>query len=374
MDTKAVRVLAVDDPAVRAYVKPELKVLNGWPDKAEFVIAPWHEYLPLMNGALTGRTGFDIVMVAGHLWKRDLVDERKLLTLGELDADILGAVVHECSHAGETYLSPSFCDGHMIVYDRKQAEDVFARFPAVAVTPAQYIEAAARLGTGSTAIKAHPSEVFTDALPFLRMYGGDVYDSEGNPTCDSEEVIHGLGEYLRLWQSASGAPERNGNDEVATALASGEATMGITWSGQLGAIANKVCGRMKRFGYRTLTTAWNVTWGFAVCTASSRPDRAKEFLAYLRSRKIDALAGEISGAPIRFSTYAEGRITHPWYTRQLEMIEKHARQLPDIRHGRQRNACLYEEIHRCTLGAQSARDAMRRAAKRIRNVGGIAIL
>lgn len=368
MTENTVRVLAVDDPAVRAYVEPGSPALESWDGKAEFFVAPWRDYPALMEDAFAGRADFDVVMVAGHLWKRDLVDGGRLLTLGDLDPDILGAVAHECSHAGEVYLSPSFCDGHMVVYDKQRAEKIFDPLPS-AITPAQYLEAAIRLGPGRTAVKAHPSEVFTDALPFLRMYGGDVYDSEGNPSCDAGEVIRGLEEYLRLQPIACGRPDRYGNEEVAAALASGEATMGITWSGQLGAIVARAGMRAERFGYRTLTTAWNTTWSFAVSVATPRPDHAKALLAHLRSPTIDKMAGEISGAPVRLSSYEAGADSHSWYACQVEMIEKYARQLPDIRHGVQRNACLYEEIHRCITGKQSAREAMRWAAKRIRNVG-----
>lgn len=363
-----VRVLAVDDPAVQAYVRPELRAVEQWGGGAEFVVAPWEKYLGLMQDALDGKAEYDIVMVAGHLWKRDLVDRGLLLTLGRLDDDILDAVAHECSHAGEVYLSPSFCDGHMVVYDRERVGGLFAPLDPTAITPGEYLEIADKIGTGSVAVKAHPSEIFTDALPFLRMFGGDVYDSGGNPVCDSPDAVRGLEEYLRLRRYAFGDPSRCGNEQVAEALASGGAAVGITWSGQLGAVAGKARARADSFGFRTLTTAWNATWSFAVCAATPRPEAAKDLLAHLRSPAIDRLAGAISGAPVRRSTYLEGTAKYPWYACQLEMIEKHARPLPDIRHGGARNACLYEEIFRCFTGECDASEAMRRAAERIRDM------
>lgn len=358
----AVRVLAVDDPAVRAYAAPG----GDGGCAVEFVVEPWERYGGLMEAALAGKADYDVVMVAGHLWKRDLVDAGLLLPLDALDEDVIGSVAQECSHAGRTYLSPSFCDGHMVVFDKERAGGLFDSLDPVAIPPAEYIGIAQKLGAGAVAVKAHPSEIFTDALPFLRMHGGDAYDSAGNPVCDSDEAVRGLGEYLRLREFACGRAEDSGNAEVADALSSGRAAIGITWSGQLGVVASARGGDMSAFGFRTLTTAWNTTWSFAVAASSRRAEQAKALLARLRAPEVDRLAGECSGAPIRRSTYAEDAGRHPWYSCQLGMIETCARPLPDIRNAASKNACLYREIHACFTGRKSAREALETAAAEIR--------
>ncbi len=364
-----VKVLAVDDPAVKAYVDPDLGVLAGWGGGGViFDIVPWDRYMAVMEDALAGRVDYDVVMVAGHLWKRDLVERGRLLPLGGLDSDILPAVARECSYGNETYLSPSFCDGHMVVYRKDSgAGSLLGDNGAVAVTPADYLEAARSLGPGSTAVKADASEIFTDALPFLRMYGGDAYDVRGVPVCDSEAAIAGLETYLELRSFACGNAAESGNAEVAAALVGGSAALGITWSGQMGVVMAE-CGDREAFGFRTLTTAWNATWSFAVCAATPRPDAAKSLLVYLRSPDVDRVVGAASGAPVRESSYRAGMDEYPWYRCQLEMIGTWARQLPDIRNAGARNACLYEEIHKCFAGGQSAADGLARAKKRIERI------
>uniref|UniRef100_UPI0006D2B1B8 hypothetical protein n=1 Tax=Clostridium sp. NkU-1 TaxID=1095009 RepID=UPI0006D2B1B8 len=67
-------------------------------------------------------------------------------------------------------------------------------------------------------MKADKSEIFTDALPFLRMYGGDAYDSDGSAVCGKEEAVKGLQSYIELRSCAVDGTERFGNGEIAEAV------------------------------------------------------------------------------------------------------------------------------------------------------------
>lgn len=72
-----IRVLAVDDPAVRAYVEPEYEILEKYKSQSDvdviFDIIPWAQYYSKMMDAFQGKIKYDVVMVAGHLWAYDFV-------------------------------------------------------------------------------------------------------------------------------------------------------------------------------------------------------------------------------------------------------------------------------------------------------------
>lgn len=68
---KTIRVLAVGDPAVDAYTRPEYGILPRFEEaegiKVDFDIVPWDSYYGTLMDAFSGTKQYDIVMVAGHL-------------------------------------------------------------------------------------------------------------------------------------------------------------------------------------------------------------------------------------------------------------------------------------------------------------------
>lgn len=364
MEQSIIRVLAVGDPAVEGYVDETKQVLSHFPGKVSFDVFAWERYYSEMMDVFAGKADYDVIMVAGHLWKRDFVEKGWLSPIGDLDDDILPVIAKEASFAGKTYLSPSFCDGHMVVYRKSRLEPV-GGLPETVMTPQRYLEFARALGKNAVAMKAHPSEIFTDALPFMRMYGGDAFDPTGVPICDREETVRGLESYLELRRYAPEDTASYGNAEVANAISSGKTTMGITWSGQMGVVMGPDCRQPDDLGFCTLNTAWNVTWSFAVSAFSEQKERAQGLLNYLRSPQIDRIAGSFSGAPVRKSSYQQGMQTYPWYPSQLAMIETYAKPMPDCSKAGERNACLYDEIAQAFAGKKSALCAMQDAKQRI---------
>ena len=70
---RKLRILAVADPAVQGY--PQEKILENAPLACSMDILPWKEYYPAMMDSFQGRRDYDIVMVAGHLWLKELADQ-----------------------------------------------------------------------------------------------------------------------------------------------------------------------------------------------------------------------------------------------------------------------------------------------------------
>lgn len=360
-----IRVLAVADPAVKAYVDKKSGILDGFGKKVVFDVFPWAEYYDTMMGVFAGKKDYDIIMVAGHLWLHDFVKEGYLKELHYDREDILPVIYEELKDDGKIYLSPSFCDGHIICYRKSILKEVLGELPKDVISPREYIDIAEKVyehtGKPSLAMKAHSSEIFTDALPFLRMNGEDIYkDGEVNLKACTE----GLREYCKLKKYAAVGTENYGNDEIAKAIREKEVPMATTWSGQMGVVIDG-CVEKEDLGFTTFDTAWNVTWSFAI-SAGSRNEDAEEFLAYLRNLKIDKIAGKVSGAPVRESSYKDDGDS-PWYSCQLRMFEN-AKPLPVMEKAGDKNGVLYEEIAKAFAGEISPEDALKKSYERIKNI------
>jgi len=197
------------------------------------------------------------------------------------------------------------------------------------------------------------------------MYGGDAFDSEGNPVCGDEKAIRGLQSYCECKSYALEGTEHFANEEIADAIRMKKAVMAVTWSGQLGAVWENGCLEPEDIGFSTFSTAWNVTWSFAICSESRKREAANDFLRYLRSSVVDCKTGRVSGAPVRESSYQKGNA--PWFPVQKMMIES-ARPLPHINRSGDKNAILYQKIYQAFTGELSAREAMESAEREIADI------
>ncbi len=369
-NNNVLKVLAVDDPAVRAYTDPALDLMKDFPYPVQFDVYPWDVYYKTMCDVFEGKASYDVIMAAGHLWKRELAENNNIVPITFNRDNIPESIADEMYYNGKAYLSPSFCDGHMILFRKSIFEKENIKFSGQMISPDEYIDAAAKLYKSGYRIpmKAARSEIFTDAIVYMRMYGVDIYNSETHEIqCDSDEVIKGLEKYLSLKKYSFENTYKFGNDEVANVLRDGISPMGVTWSGQMGYLLDSRCRCKNDFGFATFSTAWNVTWSFAVTQASTQKEKADKFLEFLRSENVDKNAGAVSGAPVRKSNYISGMNEYPWYDCQMKMIDI-ANPLPDIKNAGDKNACLYDEIYNAFMGNKTAEQAMKDAAAAIRNL------
>lgn len=373
MDNKVIKVLAVADPAVAVYADKNLNLLQEYPGEVQIDIVPWAEYYSTMLDVFAGKAFYDVIMVAGHLWMCDFVEKGYLAPIELEEEDILPAILKELKYKNKIYLSPSFCDGHMIVYRKSIVKEKLGKVFQNIITPEEYIDAAVKIGStesmAAVAMKAHPSEIFTDALPFLRMGGQDVYDENTHKAvCNNETIINGLEAYCKLKNYAFPETDTYGNGEIADAIQKKKTVMAVTWSGQLGVVYNEECLDKEDLGFTTFNTAWNVTWSFAISAKSKNQEQANKLLRFLRSPNIDSMAGAYSGAPVRKESYINGQEKYPWYSCQLAMIEN-AKPLPNMIMAGDKNSVLYEEITHAFAGKKIPAQAMADAQERINQIG-----
>ncbi len=365
-----IRILAVEDPAVLGYVEnlELLKVKS--PYAFEFQVVPWKDYYPKMMRSFQGAEQYDVVMVAGHLWLYDFVKKGYLEPLSlEGKGTIVETIRSEMNNQGVEYLSPSFCDGHMVIYRKDIVHSILGRNLGEMISPLDYAELARliseKTGKASIAMKAHHSEIFTDALPFLREKGAPLYDRHGKVVEDMEALKIGIEFYCSLKNYAMKDSETFGNTEVKNAIVDHHIPLTTTWSGQLGDIFHKNHVFDENIGFSTLSSAWNVTWSFAISKTGKNKEKAKEVLKYLRSPEVDQLISSRSGAPVLEETYKSGEKIYPWFKIQKVMLDK-AQLLPDIQNAGTKNQIIYDEIYACFTGKCTAGKAAENIIKAIR--------
>ncbi|WP_036931875.1 extracellular solute-binding protein [Proteocatella sphenisci] len=365
---KKIKILAVQDPAVSVYVDSKLDVLKKFPKKdveVEFDIISWDEYFDTMMKSFQGSADYDIVMIAGHLWLRDFAEKGYLQEINYDFEDILPVIAKEMQYKEKTYLSPSFCDGHMIVYRKSAVKQATGKLPGEIMTADEFLDIAEKLHKAGyqrpVALKAAQSEILLDALPYLRSGGKDLYiQTETGIKCNISELENELEKYVSLKKFAPEGTNAYGNDDIKEMLSDKKIVMATTWSGQLGVVM-KDCKEKEDMGFATFDTAWNVTWSFAITSVSKNKEDAQALLEYLRSPEIDALAGECSGAPVRKCNYISGADRYPWYKVQLKMIEEYAKPFPAVPEAGEMNGVLYDAIYSAFTGEKSIKQVLSEA-------------
>ncbi len=389
MSSRKVRVLAVGDPAVEVYADKNYKILNGWKKDndidIDFNIVPWESYYDtMMEDFKSQKPNYDIVMVAGHFWLRDFVENKFISPIDEYVnlfpkdydyEDILPIIREEMKLDGHQYLLPSFCDGHMVLYRKSIVKEVLGHLPKECITIDELIQMVEKVdgfqGLRGIALKAHVSEILTDFLPYLRNEGIDLFHEDCTPSFYNDKGIKALNKYIALRKYAPADTNEFGNAEIKYQIQHKKVVFAITWGGQLGVVLNEQCKELEDIGFATLDKPWNVTWSFALNNNSKNKEEAIRFLAYLTSKDIDKLVGSYAGSPVRKSTYLDERERSkcPWYDAHLEMVEKYAKPLPSLKGSGEILGILYEYISKAFNHELSAEEALKTAHEKIMQCG-----
>lgn len=334
MNNKTITVLAVDDPAVRGY--QALNIISDYEKKTgqavDFEVVSWEKYGEMYNEILLGKKTYDIFMVAGHLWLPELLAKELVVPLLVPKEELLEKILDEITVENKQYLSPSFCDGHLFVYRKKYFEEHGLSLPKKHVTVTEISEWAQSLALlinkPPIAMKSTPSELFLDILPYLRTIGGEPISEEGEPINDFTQLDKGIALYKKMLELAGPLQSSLGNEEVKNSIQQDEVVMAITWNGQMGDIYTEKCLRKEELSFSTIANSWNVTWSFAIHSASTQKEKAQDFLNFLLSREIADLIGNFSGSPV-LKPVSETQISlYPWYLEHYQLVSRIAQQLP----------------------------------------------
>lgn len=363
-------VLAVNDPAVAVYVDPKYKILKLFEQKynvdVQFDIVDFDQYYPALMDVFSGKRQADIVMVAGHFWLKDFVTKGYLQKVDYPSDDsydrndILPVIKKEMCIEGIPYLYPSFCDGHVILYRKSFIENALKGKIDEVISTEQYLDILEELSTHADfkgiAYRASASEIFLDALPFLRNRGIEVFESNENFHYDVDLMVKALQDYMSLKRYAKGDMSLFGNHEVAQALSLNQVSLGVSWGGQLGVILNDQCIDKEDIGFSTFKTAWNVTWSFGVSQYADR-ELSEQLLHYLTSKEVDQIVGGYAGSPVRKSTYITDFDMYPWYPMHLQLVENYAKPLPSVKEAGSLLQIFYHRIYQAYIEELTVEEA-----------------
>ncbi len=218
-----IHVLAVNDPAVLTYADKRFGILEAWSKKSghkiQFTILPWAEYTSALMETLKNRDGmYDIVMIAGHLWLQDYINQGFLRPLAGIKSmintygsyeDVLPQIRGEIERDGTPWMLPSFTDGHMVFYKKDKIQEVTGKLLPEVITASEYVDLVRSIGTHPVgrgkrflAMKAHPSEIFLDWLPLFFEGGNHIFDEDLNPIFNTPKAIKALSDYISLKEFA----------------------------------------------------------------------------------------------------------------------------------------------------------------------------
>lgn len=376
-----IRILCVDDPAVRLYVRSG-DLISTWCGSSgydvDLVVLPWNKYPDTIFSALkSGSKEYDVVMLPGYFWLPGFAVNKWLTPLTELaknnDAawkeycyeDILPALRKELEIDGTVYLLPSFSEVQIVYYRKDLLEKAGLKPLASPITLDLWLETARKLhdpqnGIFGTQFKGSDTESMVEWLPFYTEAGGTLPDGERSrefPTRSMTASFKKLIDFLPFCR------EDVGNSDNATLfdmLTQGTVGIANHWSGQLGPIMDyKTNPFASNYGFAALENPWGTVWAFGIPSASMNKDAAFSCLLHMTGAAADVLQGDYSGSPARRSTFNDTAAwrTHPWFPALLECIErKHT--FPDSPKFADLMSSLYAASHRIFAGLVSPEKAI----------------
>ncbi len=378
------QIIGPDDPALNV-LRDELQRHPEW--ETELLIIPWSEYRDQLMATLTAETSlYQAVCVPGHIWIPELAYAGYLTPLDpilvRLPADLLAeyqlndifpTIVDESRFAGQQYMLPLFTDGHILFYRSDLlAPPTNGNLPVISPLSLHKLAASVHNPPDvyGLALKAHPSEIFLDWLPFLWEAGGDVLNQTGQPAFAGEAGIHALQYYCGLRQFCAPDTHTYGNAEIAEVIKSGKAALVTTWGGQSAAIV-LADDNAYRAAYCTAVfpRPWNATWGVSIPANQPEPVQISLLSILLQAcgPTQDREITHVAGSPVRQSSYTAKELAryHRWLPAQYEML-KRAGILPvDPKTGTFLSA-LYTAVYAAFTNEVSPQEALNVAEQEVR--------
>lgn len=335
-----IHIIGPDDPALAA----ARQAISDHPEwDLDLQVTPWAEYRDVLMETLQAeKAPNQAVFVPGHVWIPELADAGLIANLEPLIAslpgrvwqeygwqDIIASIQQDSSYQGQRYMIPYFNDAHILFY-REDLLDLGQEGPLPEVSPLDLLDLAQKAHhppeVYGIALKAHPSEIFFDWLPYFYAAGGEIADAALRPSFFSDAGIRALDTYCRLREFAPPNTHTYGNEEIAQVLRQGSATLVTTWGGQAAPIFLD-SGNPFRDQYRSAVfpDPCGGTWGFALPANQSREDQLKalEILLALNSAGMDREVLIAAGSPVRAGSYTEEAFQkYSWLRAQHEILQR----------------------------------------------------
>ena len=177
---------------------------------------------------------------------------------------------------------------------------------------------------------AQGNAAVADFMPIFWAFGGEMFDSSGQPAVNSPEGITALKFMIELGKYSPPGYASFNADEVGAHLLQGSAAMSINWPAWISSFSDaaksKVIGKME-FGQ--LPSAKNPgraeigNWLIAIPRDAKHVDAAMDFLLWATSREQMKLSAQRGNPPTRKSLFNDPELVarFPSYPAQLRSLE-----------------------------------------------------
>ena len=223
---------------------------------------------------------------------------------------------------------------------------------------------------------AQGNAAVADFMPIFWAFGGEMFDSSGQPTVNSPEGIAALKFMIELGKYSPPGYASFNADEVGAHLLQGTAAMSINWPAWISSFSDasksKVMGKME-FGQ--LPGAKNAgraeigNWLIAIPRDAKHVGLAMDFLLWATSREQMKLSAQRGNPPTRKSLFTDDELVSkfPSYPAQLRSLES-SRPRPRTPVWNEIENAFGIYLSKANSGELSAEDAMNQANTEIQKI------
>lgn len=286
--------------------------------------------------AASGTGNYDVVWV-NSLWMKEYVDNGYIIPLDEyieeagIDMGIYAkGLLEGCQFDGKTYGFPTYAQTMILSYDSDVFEQEGLEAPKnieELISVAKYFK---EKGSGIAIPAKQGSASTTLFSQLLYSEGGEYFDENGDLNLTDEKCVFAADVYDRLTQNAIDGCLAWHHDEVAEAVRTREAPIGIIMSG----LANQNADPDKSLiadtvkyaplaGSNGVAAASNTFWVWAVAKNSANPAQAFDLCSWMASydtEKAQTLADQQISAIDSLSGDAEVLEKTPYLPVVMEQL------------------------------------------------------
>jgi multiple sugar transport system substrate-binding protein len=223
---------------------------------------------------------------------------------------------------------------------------------------------------------AQGNAAVADFMPIFWAFGGEMFDSSGQPTVNSVEGIAALKFMIELGKYSPPGYASFNADELGAHLLQGTAAMSINWPAWISpfndASKSKVIGKMEFVQMprgKNPGRAEIGNWLIAIPRDAKNPEAAMDFLLWATSAEQMKLSAERGNPPTRRSVFTDPELQakFPSYRAQLESLES-SRPRPRTPQWNEIENAFGVYLSKANSGELSAEDAMNLANAEIKKI------
>ncbi|HYW74618.1 MAG TPA: ABC transporter substrate-binding protein, partial [Pyrinomonadaceae bacterium] len=223
---------------------------------------------------------------------------------------------------------------------------------------------------------AQGNAAVADFMPIFWAFGGEMFDSSGQPAVNSPEGIAALKFMIELGKYSPPGYASFNADEVGAHLLQGTAAMSINWPAWISSFndqaKSKVAGKMEfgqMPGAKNPGRAEIGNWLIAIPGSARSPDAAMDFLLWATSAAQMKLSAERGNPPTRRSVFTDPQLQakFPSYPAQLTSLEN-SRPRPRTPLWNEIENAFGIYLSKANSGELSAEDAMNQANTEIQRI------